>query len=61
MVEDVCGTHQIKTRDGTMIDFSKPFRRINVLEELERKTEQPLPNLEDPGKRLNFSAESSPE
>ncbi|KAG2188639.1 hypothetical protein INT44_001394 [Umbelopsis vinacea] len=47
MVEDVCGTHQIKTRDGTMIDFSKPFRRINVIEELEQKTKQPLPNLED--------------
>jgi lysyl-tRNA synthetase class II len=49
MIEHVRGTQHIKLRDGAVVDFSPAFRRINVLDELERKTKQSLPDLEAAG------------
>jgi lysyl-tRNA synthetase class II len=49
MVEHVRGTLKIQLRDGTMVDFASPFRRVNVLDELEKKTKRQLPNLDSKG------------
>jgi lysyl-tRNA synthetase class II len=49
MVEHIRGTLQVQLRDGTTVDFASPFRRVNVLDELERKTKRQLPNLDTKG------------
>ncbi|KAG2184467.1 hypothetical protein INT43_000376 [Umbelopsis isabellina] len=45
MVKHIRGTLQVQLRDGTTVDFASPFRRLNVLDEIERKTKRQLPNL----------------
>lgn len=49
MVEHIRGTSQVQLRDGTTVDFATPFQRLNVLDEIERKTKRQLPNLDSKG------------
>lgn len=41
---------------GTKIDFSKPFRRINLIEEIEKHLGHPLPDVNDASNAPKFEA-----
>eukprot|EP01096_Ripella_sp_DP13-Kostka_P018228 TRINITY_DN9789_c0_g2_i1.p2 TRINITY_DN9789_c0_g2~~TRINITY_DN9789_c0_g2_i1.p2 ORF type:complete len:215 (+),score=81.82 TRINITY_DN9789_c0_g2_i1:189-833(+) len=48
MAMELYGSYEFETKDGTKLSFKRPFRRISIMEELERQIGSPLPDPNDP-------------
>lgn len=53
MVKKICKDTHIVARTGDLIDFQKPFRRINVMDQLTADLGVPLTFLDDEGNRFS--------
>lgn len=56
VVIDIPAKDGLPALPGTKIDFSKPFRRINLVEEIEKQLGYPLPDVNNPENAPRFES-----